>query len=143
MELETPLSISQSIIKKSDKTEEEEGEDSSKYSIITCEECFSIPKITILKRNEILISCQKCKSSTIKDIIYFDKFFKKLKEKTFVNLPQCSYNPEHITKSDKYCFQCTKYLCEECIKIHNISFKDKNHILIGQKMENKYYCDLY
>ena len=140
MELDLPLSISESVINDSDKTREE-GEYSPKSSIITCEKCFSIPKITILKKNEVSISCPKCKASTIKDISYFDKFFKKLEEKAFVNLPKCSYNLEHKNKSDKYCFQCTKYLCKECIKIHNISFKDKNHILIGQKMENKYYCD--
>ena len=132
MELSLPLSISESNINESDKTGEEEDEVITKSSIITCEVCFSIPKITILKKNEVLISCPKCKTSIIKDISYFDKFFKKLEEKTFVDLPKCSYNQEHTIKSDKYCFQCTRYLCKECIRIHNISFKDKNHILIGQ-----------
>ena len=102
---------------------------------------FFYSKNYFLKKNEILISCPKWKLPTTKDISYFNKFFKKLEERNFIDLPKCSYNPEHISKSEKYCFQCTKYLCEECIKIHNISFKEKNHILIGQKIENQYYCN--
>ena len=126
---------------KKEKDSEKEEKEKQKSCSITCEECFSIPKIIFLKKDKVKIECQKCKSTNIKDISYFDKFFKKLEENIFIDLPKCSFNKKHKCKSEKYCFQCTKYLCEECIKIHNISFSGKNHILIGQKMENQYYCD--
>jgi hypothetical protein len=108
--------------------------------IITCEECFNIPKIIIKTKSKVLIECQKCKNSKIKDISYFDKFIYAKKD-NFPELPKCSYNEAHESQSIKYCFQCTKYLCDKCIDIHKISFKDKTHILIDQKMDNQYYCD--
>ena len=126
MEMEIPMPI--------------ESEEKTNYSIITCEKCFSIPKIIFLSKNKISIECEICKLKNIKNITYFDKFLKELVDNNFIDLPNCSYNKEHNCKSDKYCFQCTKYLCEDCIKIHKISFGDKNHILIGQKMANQYYC---
>lgn len=109
-------------------------------NIITCEECFNIPKITILKKNKVKIECSKCNTKDIKDISYFDKFLNGLNEKKFIDLPKCTFNEKHESKADKYCFQCTKYLCKECLEVHNISYKGKSHILIGQKIENQYYC---
>ena len=113
-----------------------------KSSIITCEECFNIPKITILTKDKVKIECSKCNKIENKDIKYFDKFFKKLEEKQFIDLPKCSFNDKHEVNSIKYCFQCIKYLCEECIKTHNIVFKEKSHLLIEQKIENQYYCNI-
>lgn len=51
-------------------------------------------------------------------------------------MPKCTYNKNHETKSTIYCFQCSKYLCEECINIHKISFEEKNHIFIKQYIIN-------
>ena len=113
-----------------------------KSSIVTCEECFNIPKIIILAKDKVKIECSKCNKTEIKDIQYFDKFYKKLEEKQFIDLPKCSFNDKHEVNSIKYCFQCIKYLCEECIKTHNIVFKEKSHILIEQKIENQYYCNI-
>ena len=109
-----------------------------KTKIITCEKCFNIPKITLFSKNKILIECPKCQDPNIKDISYFDKYI--LDKGESPELPQCSFNENHKSKSIKFCLQCTKYLCEEYIKIHNISFKGKFHILINQKIENQYYC---
>ena len=142
MEIETFASIKSKekilAIKPEKKKKIEEGK--LNYSIITCDKCFSIPKIIFLSKNEISIECQKCQSKDIKNITYFDKFMKELEDNNFIDLPNCSFNKEHNYKSFKYCIQCTKYLCKDCIKIHNISYGEKNHILIGQKMENQYYC---
>ena len=109
-------------------------------NIVTCEECFNIPKITILKKNEVQIECSKCNTKDIKDISYFDKFLNGLNDQKFIDLPKCTFDEKHESKADKYCFQCTKYLCKVCIINHNISYKGKSHFLIGQKMENQYYC---
>ena len=100
--------------------------------------CFNIPQITFLSKNNILIECPKCQDPNIKDISYFDKYI--LDKEESPELPQCSFNEEHNSKSKKYCFQCTKYLCEKCIETHNISFKGKFHILISQRIKNQYYC---
>ena len=56
-------------------------------------------------------------------------------------LPLCSYDENHKLKALKYCCKFTKYLCEKCIENHNVSFKNRSHILLGQKLENKYYCN--
>ena len=34
--------------------------------------------------------------------------------------------------SFKYCINCAKFLCDECLKIHYIPFKE-THILLNQK----------
>ena len=31
-----------------------------KSKVVTCEECFNIPKITIKTKNKVLIECPKC-----------------------------------------------------------------------------------
>ena len=109
--------------------------------IIICENCFNIPKIFIITKDKVKIECQKCNSSIIKDFSYFDKFIKRSEDENLVDLPKCSYNQEHESKSMKYCLQCTKYLCDKCIEIHNISFNKSQHLLIDQKFENQYYCN--
>ena len=118
-----------------------DDENFSNSSIVICEECFNIPKITILKKNKVKIECLKCNTKDIKDISYFDKFLNGLNEKKFIDLPKCTFDEKHESKADKYCFQCTKYLCKECIINHNKYFKERSHILIGQKIENQYYCN--
>ena len=110
-------------------------------NIITCENCFNIPKILFIKKNKIEIECPKCKTKEIKDICYFEKFINKLEDKNFIDMPNCSYNEAHAINAKKYCFQCSKYLCEQCLSNHDIAFKGKTHILISQKVENNYYCN--
>ena len=110
-----------------------------KFDIVTCEKCYSIPKLTLINQNKVEIYCQNCNNKIIRDISYFKKFIKNCKEEK-LDLPNCTYNKNHKLKSTKYCLQCTKYLCEDCLKNHQISFEGKNHIMIDQKIQNKYYC---
>ena len=42
--------------------------------IITCEKCYSIPRITFLLGNKIKIECFQCKTSIIKDTSFFDNY---------------------------------------------------------------------
>ena len=110
-----------------------------KFDIVTCEKCYSIPKLTLINQNKVEIYCQNCNNKIIRDISYFKKFIKNCKEEK-LDLPNCTYNKNHKLKSTKYCLQCTKYLCEDCLKYHQISFEGKNHLMIDQKIKNKYYC---
>ena len=112
------------------------------FDIVTCENCYSIPKLTLINQNKVEIYCQECYLKTMKDISYFKKFIKNFKEEK-IDLPNCTYNKNHKSKSSKYCLKCTKYLCEDCLKNHRISFEGKNHILIQQKIQNKYYCQYH
>ena len=50
------------------------------FDIITCEQCYSIPKLTLINQNKVKIYCQTCHKQIIKDISYFKKFIKKSKE---------------------------------------------------------------
>ena len=111
-----------------------------KFDIVTCEQCYSIPKLTLINQNKVEIYCQTCNNKMIKDISYFKKFIKNYKEEK-IDLPNCTYNKNHKLKSSKYyCLRCTKYLCEDCLKNHTISFEEKNHLMIKQKINNQYYC---
>jgi len=110
-----------------------------KFDIITCEQCYSIPKLTLINQNKVKIYCQTCHKQIIKDISYFKKFIKNSKEEK-IDLPNCTYNKNHKSKSSKYCLQCNKYLCDDCLEYHRISFEGKKHLMIQQKIQNKYYC---
>ena len=112
----------------------------NKSKIITCEKCFNIPKISFLNKNKIQIQCPKCKFSKTEDMLYFDKYASSNRHNS-EEMPKCSYNKNHELKAVKYCFKCTKYLCEKCIENHNVSFQSKFHILLEQKLENQYYCN--
>ena len=113
-----------------------------KYGIIVCEKCFTIPEITILNKNTVEVKCQQCNDITKKDFSYFiNKYCKNIEEENLSDMPKCNYNKSHQLNSILYCFQCEKYLCEECINIHNISFEDKKHIFIKQRINNGFYCN--
>ena len=101
--------------------------------IITCEKCFNIPSIIIFTQSKVKIECRKCNTSKIEDISYFEKY-RTSKNENFPQLPKCSFDENHKEKSLKYCIKCTKYLCSKCIEIHNITFKGKSHILLGQSL---------
>ena len=110
-----------------------------KLKIITCEKCYNIPKIVFVTRNKVHIECPNCKNTIIENLSYFDKYISS-DNNNFPELPKCSYNEKHELKALQYCFKCTKYLCEKCLENHNVSFQNKSHILLQQKMENHYYC---
>jgi len=112
----------------------------NKAKIITCEKCFNIPKIIFITKNKVQIECSKCKLTKYEDIAYFNKYFSS-NQIDLEELPKCSYNKSHESKAIKYCFKCTKYLCEKCVEIHNVSFENKSHFLLAQKLENQYYCN--
>ena len=106
--------------------------------ILTCEKCFNIPKLTHINKNKIKIECRKCKTTKITNFSFFQKFLKIKKE----TLPNCTFLKQHSNdESINYCLKCCEYLCEECTKNHEISYKGKNHIMIQQKLYNKYYCN--
>ena len=113
----------------------------NKTKIITCEKCFNIPKIIFLNKNKVQIECLNCQLLKTEDIIYFEKYISSNNHIHLDELPKCSYNINHESKAVKYCFKCTKYLCEQCIENHNVSFQNKSHILLDQKLENQYYCN--
>jgi len=116
-------------------------EEEVKYRIIVCENCYKIPEITFLNQTHAQLKCQQCISLVIKDFSYFNnKYYKSIEKEDWIEMPKCNYNKNHQLKSVLYCFQCEKYLCEECINIHNISFEDKEHIFIKQRINNNFYC---
>lgn len=115
-----------------------------KDSIIICEKCNNIPRITMFNSNTIQIDCQICNQQKFKDISYLDKYFSDSKNnKDLFDMPNCNYNEEHKIKAIVYCCKCTKYLCNECLNIHKASIEGKDHkIFVKQKLQNKYYCNV-
>ena len=111
------------------------------FRIVICEKCYNIQKIIFLNKNKVSLECQDCKESQIKDISYFDKFLNKnIENENLFDLPQCDYKENHEAESVLYCFQCSRYLCKECLNIHNMSAFGIKHTTIKQKITNQYYC---
>ena len=111
------------------------------FRIVVCEKCYNIPKIIFLNKNKVSLECQNCKESQIKDISYFNKFIdKNIENEKLFDLPQCNYRENHEAESILYCFQCSKYLCKECLNIHNMNAIGIKHTTIKQKISNQYYC---
>ena len=136
-QIEKIMEIHDMMINKNIKEKETVEEDTTK--IIICEKCYTIPKITFLTNTKIKIECSECKASLNKDISYFDKFIKFKGDKILSELPTCTFDEEHKCSSIKYCFNCEKYLCEECLKKHIELYKDK-HTLITQKIKSNIIC---
>ena len=108
--------------------------------IIICERCFSIPQIIILSEKNIKLYCNNCNKTIIKDYSYFDKFLNKNIDDKLFHLENCNYNKEHQIKASIYCFNCSKYLCDECIKIHDLCVQVTKHINTSQKIKYQYFC---
>ena len=98
------------------------------------------PNYKILSENKIQLFCNNCKETKIKDYSYFDKFINKNIDEKLFDLENCNYNKEHQTKASIYCFNCSKYLCNECIKIHDLYIQGKKHITTTQKIKYQYFC---
>ena len=109
------------------------------YRIVVCEKCKNIPKIILLNKSQIQIECQECNETNIKDFSYFQKFLSNNKNDDLFKLSKCTYNVKHKSTAKFYCFQCNKYFCNDCSKIHN-SFFNENHKTINQNVSNQYYC---
>ena len=111
------------------------------FRIVICEKCYNIPKIIFLNKNKVSLECQNCKESQIKDISYFDKFIdKNIENEKLFDLQKCNYRENHEADSILYCFQCSRYLCKECLIIHNMTAIGIKHTTIKQKISNQYYC---
>ena len=118
--------------------------DNIKYGIVVCEKCFQIPEITMINQTKVQIKCTNttCKDIQIKDFSYFEKYLKNIERESWTEMPKCTFNKEHESKSFIYCFQCGTYICDECINIHNkMPLRGIKHIFIKQKINSKYYCD--
>ena len=110
--------------------------------IIVCDRCFTIPKITIINRNEIKLECPICKKIIFPlGVDYFNKFINGNDNDNLFQLPQCNYNRNHSAKSILYCFKCNKYLCNDCSNNHNELFQGERHVTINQRISHQYYCN--
>ena len=109
--------------------------------VIICENCYNIPKITILNNSKVRLECEKCNQTKIKNRDYFDKFINDNINTNLFDLDNCNYvNHEEEKRATIYCFQCEKYICNDCLEnIHNISHRQR-HSTIKQKVLNNYYC---
>ena len=109
------------------------GEDTKQVECYTCTECSSNIEIKYINEinNKILFECPKHgdKKMTIKE------YFKKMDKNTYL-YSECSLCKKQQNKINnntifKYCFDCKKIICNNCIFNH-----EKNHFLI----QNDYLC---
>ena len=109
--------------------------------IVICENCYNIPKITILNNGKIKIECINCNESRIEEYSYFDKFRNNINDQLF-ELNLCNFdNHEEDKRAILYCYQCDKYICESCLNnIHNKIPQSRKHATIKQKIKSEYYC---
>ena len=89
------------------------------FPIITCN-CGNIPNIQLEDNNEIAFTCTCSAGKTtfsIKDYLSQMQSKQRLQQNT-----TCTWTQEHFlskTKGVDYCSICQKWLCSDCIKIHN------------------------
>ena len=108
--------------------------------IIVCERCFNIPKLLILNKNEIQFDCSICNLTYKKEISYFNRFININENDNLFELPRCDYKRNHLSRAISYCFNCSKYLCRECLDSHNEIFQGREHTTINQKIQHQYFC---
>jgi hypothetical protein len=56
--------------------------------IIVCDRCFTIPKITIINKNEIKLECSNCKRIVYHGFDFFNKFINENDNDDLFILPQ-------------------------------------------------------
>ena len=108
--------------------------------VIVCDKCFNIPKITIANKNQIELECSICNTIESLNLEYFNRFINIKENDDLFKLPKCNYSKNHSAQAILYCFKCSKYLCNDCLNIHNEIFEERGHITIKQKMNHQYHC---
>ena len=84
-----------------------------------CPQCHKIPLISIISDNEILSKCQCNKDNTITLDNFFEQYVQPIKSE------YCYNTKKHgDVVSSKYCIQCVKWLCDNCIENHNEYLSD-------------------
>ena len=108
--------------------------------VVVCERCLSIPKITIINPNKVLLECQICRSNNTSGIDYFNRFINVNENDDLFTLPICNFGVHHNVQAILYCFKCDKYLCNDCLERHDEFFQGRGHITINQKIKHQYFC---
>ena len=68
----------------------------------------------------------------------FIEYFKKMKS-LHESKHQCTLLPEHKTKlSNKYCKNCTQWLCDDCIPVHNKV--NPTHLVMANDFKFEEFC---
>ena len=87
--------------------------------------CFLIPEINLIYKNEKDYIQYKCKKGHNGEILLNDYLIKS-KSKQLDSI-FCNYNNDN-NKANKYCFKCDKFICNKCQLNHYL--KKEEHILI-------------
>ncbi len=83
-----------------------------------CLNCFKIPLIELIERNNEYFIKYKCENNH-KGEISLEEYFKNDKHKlNKLNCEECNQNQENNFYSLNYCINCQKILCHNCIKNH-------------------------
>lgn len=95
-------------------------------TILVCPKCLNkIPLLSwviLNKKVQIEINCKDCFNSTMD----FDYYLSKIQKET---LHYCTRNHNHQSiAADKYCIECQKWVCNQCIRSHEV-LVDLNGIL--------------
>lgn len=136
--------------KNKDKEENIQENIINQNQLLLCPDCrIQIPLISFIKSKGGIDLTYKCLcSSEVKKIKleYYFALLKKNQKQTY--MPQCLFIPEHFDqKAEVFCFNCSKWLCNECSATHNSSYN--NHKLINHELIFKcvrhysnysYYC---
>ena len=91
---------------------------SSTFPLIICS-CGKIPTILIKKQNQITISCT---CSLPEKTLSIREYLSSISSLVPTENTTCTWTQEHFlskTKGIDYCTLCQKWLCVDCIKIHN------------------------
>ncbi|MCQ2815730.1 MAG: BspA family leucine-rich repeat surface protein [archaeon] len=105
-----------------------------------CPNCKEVPRITMTKETAISVQC-RCKKETVPQIMNLSAFLSEVDKPK--DIPNCSIENKHSSpvKSTKYCPQCKKFFCEQCLADHD-NFQQHisincNGMIINSTCENE------
>ena len=117
----------------------EELKESPFYFI--CKNCGDIPEIILKDNKNIIITCQNCNITKDEKLENISNYSSEWITNEIINF--CDYDSNHKEKtiSLKFCKECNKFLCENCLKIHkkNISA----HKLVKTKYLKIGFCNIH
>ena len=105
---------------------------------LVCPTCNRVPSISHHVYNDDIMFDLHCNCSKTSVSLLQSEYFKKMKS-LHESKHQCTLLPEHKTKpSNKYCKNCTQWLCDDCIPVHNKV--NPTHLVMANDFKFEEFC---
>ena len=116
--------------------------------IFLCEKCNSIPFYQVIfdiPEPKIYIQCDFCGENRTYNLQKFIENQIEKNKSTFLNKINDNLLCQLCEKKKpiKFCIQCMRLFCEDCLNLHNNDKKYKKHFLIEREIKLFKYCNIH